>query len=164
MNNKIVIKRDSDIMQVQAILLSLAREIQDGKTFDIEIKDHQEKRSLNANAYSWKLQGEIAKVLNRRLDDVHFEMVMQYGVVEIVSIKSEHFESASRVFDYVKVLGKSKLNGVEFTHCKVGIGTHTYTTKEMAKFIDGIIAECKDLGIETLDEIRLKEMVERWKV
>lgn len=160
---KVFIKKDSDIMQVQAVLLSLIKEIENNKTFDVEVKEHKEKRSINANNYSWALQSKIAKVLNKALDEVHFEQVMQYGVVEVVSIKSTAYDSAKRCFDYVKEIGRSKLNGVEFVHCKVGVGTHNYNTKEMATYIDGIVADAKELGIETLDEKQLKEMVERWR-
>ena len=82
----IQIKKASDIIKVQEVLLALPEEIKQGKSFDITIENHREKRSLNANNYSWKLQSEIAKSLNKRLDDIHFEMIMQYGVVEVVSI------------------------------------------------------------------------------
>lgn len=156
------IKKASDIIKVQEVLLALPEEIKQGKTFDITIENHREKRSLNANNYSWKLQSEIAKSLNKRLDDIHFEMIMQYGVVEVVSIKSSVYESAKRCFDYCKELGKSVLNGVEFTHCKVGVASHNYNTKEMATFIDGIVSECKDLDIPTLEDYQIKELIDKW--
>lgn len=158
----LTITKASDILRVQEVLLALIEELKNGKTFDLSIENHREKRSLNANAYSWKLQSEIAKTLNRRLDDIHFEMIIQYGVVEVVSIKSSVYESAKRSFDYCQEIGRSKLNGEEFTHCKVGVGSHNYNSKEMATFIDGIVSECKNLDIPTLEDLKIKELIDKW--
>ena len=38
-----------------------------------------------------------------------------------------------------------------------------YDTKEMAMFIDGIIAECKELGIETDTPEQIARFKERWE-
>lgn len=160
---KTFIKRPEDTVRVQAQLVAIMPELAKGKTFDCTIEPHREKRSKNANDYSWKLQSEIAKVLNRRLDDIHNEMVLQYGVVEIYSIKKVAFESAKRMFDYFEVLGESTANGTEFVHVKAGIGTHTYNTKEMAHFIDGVVQEAKDLGIETMTPREIAQLKTDWE-
>ena len=159
---KTFIRRPEDTVRVQAQLVAIMPELAKGKTFDCTIEPHREKRSKNANDYSWKLQTEIAKVLNRKIDDIHNEMVLQYGVVEVYSIKKVAFESAKRAFDYFEVLGESKANGTDFVHCKVGLGTHTYDTKEMARFIDGVVQEAKDLGIETMTPRELAQLKTNW--
>jgi len=83
-------------------------------------------------------------------------------VLETYSIKKIAFESAKRLFDYFDILGESSINNVEFIHIKAGLGTHTYNTKEMAIFIDGVIAEAKDLGIETKTPKEIAEMKSLW--
>lgn len=160
---KMVIKLDNpaDTIKVQKILIELMQDLSSGIAYDCEIKRHREKRSLNANNYSWQLQTEIAKATNRSLTDIHNQMVLDYGVVEVYSILKTAFESAKRMFDYFEVLGEGVVNGKEFVHVKAGIGTHNYNTKEMSRFIDGTVQECKNLGIETMtpDELaRLKAM------
>ena len=69
-----------DTMKVQAQLLGLLPELEKGKKFDVTIQEHRNKRSLNANNYSWVLQDKIAQALNRKVDDIHTDMVLQYGV------------------------------------------------------------------------------------
>lgn len=133
------------------------------KSFDVEIKEHKEKRSLNANAYSWVLQDKIAKSLNRRIDDIHSEMVLQYGVIEVLSIQKFAFESAKRLFDYYQILGESNTNGKDFIHVKAGIGTHLYNTKEMATFIDGVVSEAQQLGIETKTPDEIAQLKSLWE-
>ncbi len=160
---KIEIKDKADILKVQTALFDIMADIENGKTFDCEISQHREKRSKNANDYSWVLQDKIAKALNKGLDEVHKQMVLDYGVLETYSIKKEAFASAKRLFDYYKVLGESKVNGSEFVHIKAGVGTHLYDTKEMATFIDGVIQEAQQLGIETKTPLEIAELMSLWE-
>lgn len=157
------IKRAEDTVRVQAQLVALLPDLAKGKSFDCTIETHKQKRSLDANNYSWQLQSQMAKVLNRKIDDIHNEMVLQYGVLETYSILKQAFESAKRLFDYFVVLGESKVNDKEFVHVRVGLGTHTYDTKEMSKFIDGVVQEAKDLGIETRTPKEIAELKSLWK-
>ena len=160
---KIEIKSRADIIKVQTALFDVMVDIENGKTYDCEIKQHREKRSKNANDYSWVLQDKIAKALNKGLDEVHEHMVLDYGVVETYSIKKEAFASAKRLFDYFKVIGESSVNGSEFVHVRAGVGTHLYDTKEMATFIDGIVQEAQQLGIETKTPNEIAELMSLWK-
>lgn len=132
------------------------------KELRVDIDKWREKRSLDANAYSWVLQDQIAKKMGLSIDEVHDKMVLEYGVLETYSIMKEAWESAKRLFDYYKVLGESETNGKTFIHIRAGIGTHNYDSKEMSVFLDGVVQEAKQLGIETLDEIRLRELAEQW--
>lgn len=159
----IQIKSPADTIKVQSILVALMQDLDNKKSYDITIQQHREKRSLNANNYSWYLQDKIAKVLNKSIEDVHNEMVLSYGVLETYSIKKCAFESAKRMFDYFEVLGESEVNGKEFVHIRAGIGTHNYNTKEMSVFIDGVVQEAKNLGIETKTPAQIAEMLSLWE-
>lgn len=158
----IQLKSRADTLKVQTALLDIFKDLDNGKIYDCEIKQHREKRSKNANDYSWVLQDKIAKALNKSIDEVHNQLVLDYGVIETYSIKKEAFESAKRLFDYFKVLGKSSVNGSEFVHIRVGLGTHLYDTKEMATFINGVVQEAENLGIETKTPQEIAELLSLW--
>lgn len=158
---KITVKNEQDLSKVLLYLTTIAPLLKE-KSYDVEIKEHREKRSKNANDYSWVLQDKIAKALNRSIDDIHNEMVLQYGVLETYSIKKEAFESAKRLFDYFKVLGESEVNGTQFIHVRAGVGTHHYDTKEMATFIDGVVYEAQQLGIDTKTPNEIAELKSLW--
>lgn len=162
--DKVVIKLDkpTDTIKVQQILIELMNDLSSGIAYDCEIKRHREKRSLNANSYSWVLQNEIAKATNRSLTDIHNQMVLDYGVIEVYSIVKTAFDSAKRMFDYFEVLGESSINGKEFVHVKAGVGTHCYDSKEMSVFIDGVVQEAKNLGIETMTPNELIKLKSMW--
>ena len=158
-----IVKTIEDTLKLQSKIYEIVEEIKQGKVFDCEIKEHKERRSLSANNYSWKLQDEISKKLGIGIDEVHNKMVLDYGVLETFSITKEAVASATRMFDYFKVLGESEINGKTFVHIRAGIGTHLYNTKEMSVFINGVVQEAQQLGIETKTPNEIKEMLSLWE-
>lgn len=128
--------------------------------YDVKIDKHREKRSLNANAYLWKLVTEIGNVLNKSKEEVYLQMLIDYGQSEMVSILSEI--DVKGYFKYYKLAGTSILNGKEFNHYKIYKGSSEYDTKEMSILLNGIVQEAKNLGIKTKDDIELERLLEEW--
>ena len=124
-----------------------------------KIDKYREKRSLNANNYAWALLTEIGNVMRLSKEDVYLKMLKEYGQSEMISVKA-HIP----ISDYVKYcdeVGESTLNGTLFKHYKVYKGSSEFTSDEMAIFLDGVVAEAKDLNIDVRppDEIaRLKAL------
>lgn len=159
---EIKVENEKTLSQALLAVSNLSMQIKD-KPYIVKIEPYKAKRSLSANSYSWLLQGEIAKKLNRRIDDIHKEMVLQYGVLEVFSVKKEAVESVVRLCDYYEILGESELNGNTFVHIKCGIGTHLYNTAEMNKFIEGVVAEAEDLQINTKTPDEIAQLVSLWE-
>ena len=128
--------------------------------YDVKIDKHREKRSLNANAYLWKLVTEIGNVLNKSKEEVYLQMLIDYGQSEMVSILSEI--DVKGYFKYYKLAETSLLNGKEFNHYKIYKGSSEYDTKEMSILLNGVVQEAKNLGIKTKDDIELERLVEEW--
>lgn len=131
---------------------------------DITIKKHKEKRSLDANAYAWVLMSKLAGVLHTSKEEVYEEMLHRYGELYkdddgyvTVTVKSN--------VDMSKIDGhwmRYKDNG-KFTSYMMIKGSSNYDTPEMSKFVDGIVSECKELGIETLTPDELERIKNAWK-
>lgn len=128
--------------------------------YDVKIDKHREKRSLNANAYLWKLVTEIGNVLNKSKEEVYLQMLIDYGQSEMVSILSEI--DVKGYFKYYKLAGTSILNGKEFNHYNIYKGSSEYDTKEMSILLNGVVQEAKNLGIKTKDDIELERLLEEW--
>lgn len=154
----IYIKGKDKSIKLQNKIIEQLQEIKD-KELNVDINVWREKRSLDANNYSWKLQDEISKKVGISIEEVHQNMILNYGVMETYSILEEAFESAKRMFDYYKVLGESEVKGKKFIHIRAGIGTHHYDTKEMSTFIKGVVQEAENLGIETKTPDEIAEMM-----
>lgn len=125
-----------------------------------EIKEYKEKRSLNANAYAWKLITEIGNVLRKSKEEVYLQMLKDYGQQEMVSVLSSI--NPEGFFKYYEKAGTSVLNNKEFTHYRIFKGTSEYDTKEMSIFIDGVVQEAKQLDIETKTPNELEELKRMW--
>ena len=126
-----------------------------------KIDKYREKRSLNANNYAWKLLTEIANVTRESKEKVYLDMLKEYGQSEIISVLA-HIPIGEYV-KYCEEAGESTLNGKLFKHYRVYKGSSEFDTREMSIFIDGIVSEAQELGIETKtpDEIaRLKSLWE----
>lgn len=124
------------------------------------IKEYKERRSLDQNAYAWKLITEIGNVLRKSKEEVYLQMLKDYGQGEIVSILSSI--NPSGYFKYYEAIGTGIVNNKEFTHYKIYKGSSEFDKKEMNIFIDGIIQECDNLNIPhlTREDISLLKFID----
>lgn len=128
-----------------------------------EIKEKKSKRSLTANAYYWSLLNQLASVMRSNSDEVHFMMLRRYGVCEVVSVRSDI--NIKGYFKYFDIIGKSELDGKEFTHYRIYKGSSEMDSKEFSVLLDGLISECEEAGIPTLtsDEVAKLKYIEMRK-
>ena len=135
--------------------------LKDVELLTIEAKQFRQKRSLNANAYAWKLITDIADVLRLAKDEVYLHMLKRYGQSELISVLS-HIPIGGYV-KYYEQAGESVLNGKTFTHYRVYKGSSEFDTREMAVLIDGIVSEAKALDIPTETPAEIERMKSLWK-
>ena len=121
-----------------------------------EIKEHKEKRSLNANAYLWCLIGKIADAVRTSKEDVYKKMLFEYGQHRTIGVDTS--VDVSRFFQYSEMIKREE----GYTVYLVAVGSSEYNTEEMSILIDGVISEAKELGIETLPPWEIERMVQRW--
>ena len=121
-----------------------------------EVRDYKQKRSLTQNAYFWVLVNEIANVTRQSKDEIHLQMLKEYGQNEVFSIRSDI--DVSRYLKYYEEIGKGKVNGKEFTHYRVFKGSSEMDSREMAILISGVIQEAENLGIPTLSKTEIQNL------
>jgi len=125
-----------------------------------EIKEYKKKRSLNSNSYLWLLCTEIAGIMNMTKEEVYIQMLEDYGVSLLVPLRPEKYPDG--YFKYYKFYENGRINGMDCKWYKVFKGSSQYNSKEMSILLNGVVLEAKNLGIMTLDEIELKEMLDKW--
>jgi hypothetical protein len=144
------------------------KSLQDSKNgVKIDIAKWREKRSLDSNAYAWVLMDKIAEKTNTTKEHVYKEIIKRVGVFEILPLKDVAVEKfiknwQSKGLGWVcDNLGSSpKLEG--FTKIVAYYGTSTYDTKEMSRFIDEVVSEAQELGIQTETPDKIEEMKSLW--
>lgn len=139
---------------------NMVDELKNHEKLTLKIDKHREKRSLNANAYAWLLIGKIGNSTRASKEEVYFKMLKDYGQSDLVSVLAhipvEHY------FKYYEEAGESTLNGKLFKHYRVYKGSSEFDTREMSIFIDGIVSEAKNLGIETMTPNEIAKMKDLW--
>ena len=139
-----------------------------GKELDIEIKQHREKRSKNANAYFHVLVNKIAGETGEADEAVKTRLVVEYGVVAkdddgmTIGFKLPASVNVDKIYPYTRRFDQRMEGGKLFNCYLVLKPTHDMDTKEMARLIDGAIEEAKELGIETDTPEALARYKEEW--
>ena len=130
---------------------------------DVTIKKHRKKRTLTQNAYLWAISDEIAKVINSTAKEVYRMGVKHVGVFEDLPIKEECVSRFLISWEHngdgwiAEEKRESKLDGYKVIRCYYG--SSVYNTKEMARLVDYIVEEAKELGIETMSVEEVERLV-----
>ena len=127
------------------------------KDLDVTIKQFYDKRSLRANRYAWLLSNQLASKMRTSNDEMHLSLLMRYGQTDIIELRKDI--DPSRYFEYYIL----RREGVQFNEYLVAVGSRHYNTSEMARFIDGIVSECKEQGIQTETPEEIARMVSLWQ-
>lgn len=135
-------------------------DLKDCERLSIEVKPFRKRRSLDSNNYAWALINEIANVLRASKEEIYLKMLKRYGQSDLISVLP-----CVPIHHYVKYYeeaGEGRVNGKLFKHYKVFKGSSEYDTREMSIFIDGVVSEAKELGIQTMTPNELAKLKALW--
>lgn len=139
--------------------------MQGDKPFIISIEQQKRRRSLNANAYMWTLCHKIAEKVGTTKETVYRKNIREVGSFETVELLSEGVPRFIRSWQ-ANGLGwiaepLSERNG--YTTVIAYFGSSSYSTAEMSRLIDAVVAEAKTLGVETMTPEELDRLTLTWK-
>jgi hypothetical protein len=136
------------------------------KAWDVTVTKHRVKRSLDANAYFWKLCDELSSRLHEGTNEIYQMYVKNVGGnSEIVCVKDEAVGTLIRVWES-KGLGwrtetmPSKLKGC--TNVILFYGSSAFDTAQMSRLIDLAVQDCITLGIPTKNPEELEKLIQEW--
>ena len=140
------------------------------RLYDLEIKEHRKKRSLDANAKAWALINELAVVLRLPPEEVYQGYIPDVGGnFKIIPVKPEdipewtHDWCKGHIGRMVDDMGPCRAKDLEGYHnLKMYRGSSDYDTVQMSRLLDLIIQDCKQLGIETLSDRERSLLLEEW--
>ena len=137
------------------------------KTKKYTISEFKEKRSLKANAYCWELLGKIANIVGTTKEEVYRDFIKNKGIYRIITINEEALPTFIKIWTS-RGLGwlcdKSENNIKGLVDVIAYYGTSSYNSKQMSYFVDYVVQEEKNLGIETLTPEEIETMKLDWKV
>lgn len=124
-----------------------------------ELREYHKRKTLSQNAYAWVLINEIANKVNKSKEQVYLQMLKDYGQRTEILLKAD--VKVKTYFKYYEAISKIKKDDMEFIEYYLYKGSSQFDSKEMSIFIDGIVEEAKQLGIQTMtpNEIRKMEII-----
>lgn len=135
-------------------VMHAAESFRDGKTYEVLLKEHRKRRSLDANAFFWKICDEIAEKLLTTKDEVYIHYIKMVGVFRDFHLSHEEAETFRTAWGMLGTGWKTEIvdyqsNGNDLV-IRAYYGSSTYNTKQMSRIIEAAVEDAKALGIETL--------------
>lgn len=147
-----------------------------GKELKVSLTEWREPRSRSANGYFYVLVGKLADALRVSKPYIHNLMLRKYGQLERIDgkpvwvILPETEDIAKRVDEdetlHVRPTDEVRegKDGKMYRTYLLLKGSHQLNSRDMSILLDGIIADCKEQGIETATPEEIKKMKEMWGV
>jgi len=138
------------------------------KLYDLEIKEHRKKRSLDANAYAWVLIHKLAAVERITPEEVYLLNIPKVGNnCTPVCLRECDVQRFIKSWESnglgwpVKDLGPSQVPGCR--NLMAYHGSSTYDTQQMSVLIDNLVQDCRALDIEVKSEEEIASIMRTWK-
>lgn len=140
------------------------------KDFDLDftIKKYRKKRSLNANAYCWELIGQLSEKTNLPSLEIYRNAIREVGIYKDFDDMEE-----SQAKTLCAAWGRLGLGWIteQLDYAEDGdrviircyYGSSSYNTAQMSRLIYYIVADCKEIGIETKTPAELAILKDTWK-
>lgn len=154
--------------------LILSAEIPDARRFvygfkpgEYDITPSRKKRSLNANAYAWRLINDIALAVREKPENVYREALKNVpNICEVLCVQDKAVDSMIRLWTRDHVgrrveREESKLPGC--TNLYIYYGSSDFDARQMSMLIDNLVQDAQALGIETRPEEEIKSLLEVWE-
>lgn len=136
-----------------------------------ELTEKKKKRSLDANAYFHKLCDLLRQKLGISMARCKNHLIADYGQIQYLPDGSQMIYKTNAPEDWMmeletlhtKMVKAAEENGKEVYFYRVYRGSHTYNSAEMSTLINGLVEECKQVGIETATSAEIERMNHLWK-
>lgn len=135
------------------------------RPYDAEIKEHRDRRSLDANSYYWLLVGKLSKAIGRSPESIYRWHIREIGNYEVLCLKNEALSDFSAKWTsnhYGRQVATRESIIPGWVTVLAYYGSSDFDRREMSILIDNCIQDCKAVGIETLPPEKLAGMMEEW--
>ena len=136
------------------------------KEYVLTVKEQKKKRSLNANSFAWLMLDKLAEKLHIGKTELYRTYIKDVGGnSEIICIQDNALDRFCERWEQGHI-GRftetipSKIDGC--TNVIVYYGSSDFDTASMSRFVDLIVQDCKENGIETLTPGELAILSEEW--
>lgn len=136
------------------------------RLYDAEIKQHRDKRSLDANNYLWALLNKLADVLHATKEELYIQKIREIGMFKDFRLTEDEAKTFRVAWEKLGTGWPTEQVDYDKDGERLVIrayyGSSTYNTKNMSRLLDSVVEDCKEQDIETLSERELSLLKEEW--
>ena len=147
----------------QKSLYDKIRGYEDDKPKVMSIDYYKEKRSLNANSMMWSLLNKLAAKLGTTDEELYIDYLRKYAPKDYMAAPKEAEEIFRTLYKIVEPVKDCTINETPAVTFRCIRGSSKFNSKEFSVLLEHVVQDCKEQGIETLEDKRINEIVERWK-
>ena len=133
--------------------------IQIGTNEEIQVK--RKKRSKNANSYYWSLLQKLCEEMNIDVIQEYKKRVKELGIFKQWEIDTSNVPTFEKLWrdrgiawftEKVEEIGNKTIINAYY-------GSSSYNSKQFSKLLDNLIQDCRSVGIQTLEDIEIEELI-----
>ena len=149
--------------------LDIVEELKSEDKLNIELKKYRKHRSLDANAYFWKLLTELCELAEIDTIEEYKRRIKELGIfrqfkIEKYNIKTfEKMWTAQGIAWFCEIADTTYIEDTEFKIINAYYGSSSFNSKQMSRLIDGVVQDCKVYGIETKPQEEITSLIRSWK-
>ncbi len=137
-------------------LLIEVSNLDNDKLYDVKINVYSDKRTKTMNSYYWVLLSQLANVLRTSKDELHEQLLKRYSQRDYISLLDK--VNISDYFPYYEYKSSYKHNNNTFKCYLVFKRSSDMNKQEFSILLDGLISECKEVGISTMSPKEISEL------
>ena len=133
--------------------------VQINKNEEIIVK--KKKRSKNANSYFWELLQQLCELMNLDVIMEYRKRVKDLGIFRQWTLDNELVPTFVKMWEdrgiawftekVEEIGGKTIINAY--------YGSSSYSSKQFSRLLDNLVQDCHSVGIRTLEDIEIEELI-----
>lgn len=137
------------------------------KIYDINIIEHKNKRGKDANSYFWSLASQLSDKMNIPSIEIYKNYIHDLSIYKTITINDDAVDTFIKSWAMNGIawlcekVDKADIEGYSILHAYYG--SSVYNTRQMTRLIGLIEQDAKAIGIETLEDKKLKQLLEDWE-
>ena len=135
------------------------------KPGEYDIKKTRKKRSLDANAYAWKLINDISLATRISPEEVYRNALLDIPTLYYIALIPDEYTDAAMTDWQKGHIGRKAEKEPAYTgysNVFFHMGSSDFDTRQMSMLIDNLIQDCRALDIETRPQDEIEALLEAW--
>ena len=134
-----------------------------GKNEEIEVK--RKKRSNKANAYFWEMLQQLCYEMNIDVIQEYRKRVRELGVFRQWDIEETNLSTFEKIWAekglawFTEVIDTYIKDQTVWKKVNAYYGSSSYNSKQFSKLVDNLVQDCRSIGIQTLEDIEIEELI-----